>query len=71
VTIPRTVVLSTDIFDEFMESNELYRIGLSDATDEEILQRFPILASLPGRLHQDLYAFISVVRNPDCNTVLQ
>ncbi len=63
VTIPRTVVLSTDIFDEFMESNELYKLGLSDASDEEILQRF-LTASLPGRLHQDLYAFISVVRNP-------
>ncbi len=63
VTIPRTVVLSTDIFDEFMESNELYRLGLSNASDDEILQRF-VSASLPGRLHQDLYAFISVVRNP-------
>ncbi len=63
VTIPRTVVLSTDIFDEFMESNELYRIGLSNASDDEILQHF-IAASLPGRVHQDLYAFISVVRNP-------
>ncbi len=63
VTIPRTVVLSTDIFDEFMESNELYRIGLSEAEDDEILQRF-LVANLPARLYQDLYAFISVVRNP-------
>ncbi len=63
VTIPRTVVLSTDIFDEFMESNELYKLGLSNTSDEEILGRF-LEASLPGRLHQDLYAFISVVRNP-------
>ncbi len=63
ITIPRTVVLSTDIFDEFMESNELYRIGLSDATDNEILQRF-VNAALPARLHQDLYAFIKVVKNP-------
>jgi hypothetical protein len=63
VTIPRTVVLGTDIFDEYMESNELYKIGLSGASDEEILQRF-LKASLPGHLHQDLYAFISVVRNP-------
>jgi hypothetical protein len=63
VTIPRTVVLGTDIFDEFMESNELYRIGLSDATDQEILQRF-VNATLPARLHQDLYAFIRVIRNP-------
>lgn len=63
ITIPRTVVLSTDIFDEFMESNDLYQVGLSSEDDEKILQRF-IDASLPGRLHQDLYAFISVVRNP-------
>lgn len=63
ITIPRTVVLSTDIFDEFMESNDLYKIGLSNATDEEILQAF-IQAKLPGSLHQDLYAFVSVVNNP-------
>lgn len=63
ITIPRTVVVSTDIFDEFMETNELYKLGLSDASDDEILERF-VNASLPGRLHQDLYAFISVVRNP-------
>ena len=63
VTIPRTVVVSTDIFDEFMECNELYKLGISNASDEEILQRF-LEASLPGRLHQDLYAFLSVVRNP-------
>ncbi len=63
ITIPRTVVISTDIFDEFMESNDLYRIGLSDLSDDEILQHF-IRAKLPGWLHQDLYAFISVIKNP-------
>ena len=34
ITIPRTVVLSTDLFDEFMESNNLYKIGLSELSDE-------------------------------------
>ncbi len=63
ITIPRTVVLSTDIFDEFMENNDLYKFAISGASDEEILQRF-VDASLPGRLHQDLYAFISVLKNP-------
>ncbi len=29
VSIPRTVALSTDIFDEFMTENNLYEIGLS------------------------------------------
>ena len=63
ITIPRTVVLSTDIFDEFMESNSLYKIGLSDAPDEEILEKF-VEAKLPGYLHQDLYAIVNVVENP-------
>ena len=46
-----------------METNDLYRIGLSDSTDDEILQHF-IRAKLPGWVHQDLYAFISVIKNP-------
>ena len=36
VTIPKTVVLCTDFFDEFMEKNNLYPVALSDAPDEEI-----------------------------------
>jgi CheY-like chemotaxis protein len=63
ITIPRTVVLGTDIFDEFMEDNNLYEIALSDASDDEILQHF-VKARLPFRIHEDLYAFISVVKKP-------
>lgn len=63
LTIPRTVVLSTDIFDEFMEDNNLYKIALSDKSDEEILQYF-VKARLPFRVHEDLATFISVVKIP-------
>ncbi|MBS2210458.1 phosphoenolpyruvate synthase [Carboxylicivirga mesophila] len=63
VTIPRTVVLSTDVFDEFMEVNELYPIALSEAGDEEILKAF-VKAHLPERIHGDLYKFISIVNKP-------
>ena len=62
ITIPRTVVLSTDIFDEFMDQNNLYSIALSDLTDDEILNRF-VNAELPGHIYQDFYAFLSVSRN--------
>ncbi|MBN1108276.1 MAG: phosphoenolpyruvate synthase [Bacteroidales bacterium] len=62
ITIPRTVVLSTDIFDEFMDHNNLYSVALSDLPDEEILNRF-INAELPGRVYQDFYAFLAVSRN--------
>ena len=62
ITIPRTIVLSTDVFDEFMETNNLYSIAMSDLPDEDILARF-ISAELPGWLYQDLYAFLTVSRN--------
>ncbi|MFW6019718.1 MAG: PEP/pyruvate-binding domain-containing protein, partial [Bacteroidales bacterium] len=63
ITIPRTVVLSTDVFDEFMDDNELYDIALSDISDDDILDHF-INARLPFRIHKDLLAFIEVVHNP-------
>jgi len=63
VSIPRTVVLSTDIFDEFMEENNLYSIGLSDAGDREILDAF-LKARLPFRIHKDLLVFISIISGP-------
>ena len=63
VTIPKTVVLCTDIFDEFMETNELYPVALSDVDDETILKYF-LRASLPARLIEDLMAFFDVVKSP-------
>lgn len=63
VKIPRTVVLCTDIFDEFMENNDLYPIALSDRSDEDILDRF-IKAILPDHLLEDITAFLEVIKGP-------
>jgi len=63
ISIPRTVVIGTDVFDEFMEDNNLYEIALSDREDSEILARF-IKARLPFRIHEDLYTFVSCVSTP-------
>jgi CheY-like chemotaxis protein len=63
VQIPKTVVLCTDMFDEFMESNNLYSIALQDLPDEEILRHF-IRSPLPKRLKEDLLAFFEVVKAP-------
>jgi CheY-like chemotaxis protein len=63
ITIPRTAILCTDIFDEFMEINNLYEIGISNLSDEEILQHF-INAKLPNRIFTSLYSFISYTDNP-------
>lgn len=63
VNIPKTVVICTDVFDEFMETNELYPIALSEQSDETILKYF-LRASLPKRLIEDLMAFFDVVKGP-------
>ena len=63
VAIPKTVVLCTDIFDEFMDANQLYQIALSDADDADILKAF-LKAQLPERLMEDFYAFFNVVKSP-------
>jgi DNA-binding response OmpR family regulator len=63
VTIPKTVVICTDIFDEFMETNHLYSVALKDTDDESILRYF-LHASLPSMLIEDLMAFFDVVKSP-------
>lgn len=59
VAIPKTVVLCTDIFDEFMDSNNLYQVALSDVDDEVILKAF-LRARLPERLMEDFLAFFEL-----------
>ena len=63
VNIPRTVVICTDIFDEFMDRNGLYPIALSDSSDAEILAAFE-RGVLPEALLDDLLALFDVVAHP-------
>ena len=63
VMIPKTLVLCTNVFDEFMEQNNLYDIALQDLPNEEILEAFRH-AHLPEMLFDDLVAFVEVVKKP-------
>ncbi|MCW1735429.1 PEP/pyruvate-binding domain-containing protein [Anaerorudis cellulosivorans] len=63
VLIPRTVVLCTDIFDEFMETNQLYPQVMLDLSDEEILKLF-LNAKLPERLVNDFLVFFDAINGP-------
>ncbi len=63
ITIPRSVVLCTDVFDEFMAANELYPFALSNASDEEILERFE-QALLPESIREDLLALCEMMDRP-------
>lgn len=63
VKIPNTVVLCTDIFDEFMEANHLYPFALAETDDNQILKTF-IHAKLPERLLEDFSTFLDTIQNP-------
>lgn len=63
ISIPRTVVLCTDIFDEFMENNNLYPVALSDRPDSEILEEF-LKAKLPTEIKKDFHALLEVITKP-------
>ena len=63
VMIPKTVVLCTDYFDQFMDKNSLWGIALSDASDEEILRHF-LKAQLPDALIADFFTFFDAVKSP-------
>jgi DNA-binding NarL/FixJ family response regulator len=64
ITIPQSVVLSTEIFDEFMEKNDLYSIAFNSVySDQEILERF-IDAELPISILKDLTALVDKIKKP-------
>ena len=63
VSIPKTVVLCTDVFDQFMERNNLYKIALSDASNEEILSAF-LKAQLPDKYIADFFTFFEATNRP-------
>lgn len=63
ITIPHTVVVCTDIFDEFMDTNNLYPTALSDAPDDKILHAF-LGGRLPMQVVEDMAAFQEVVKRP-------
>jgi hypothetical protein len=63
ITIPRTLVISTDVYDTFLAQNSLPNQELFDLPDERIALKF-MSASLPATILGDLRAFIHNTRKP-------
>lgn len=63
VSIPRLTVLATDVFEQFMQQNDLYAIALSGEADERIAHAF-MKAAFPAVWVGDLRALVSEVRTP-------
>lgn len=63
VDIPSLVVICTDLFDAFMQHNNLYPIAYSNLPDDRIAQAFQ-KADLPFEILGDLRALIDQVHTP-------
>jgi hypothetical protein len=63
ISIPRTVVIATDYFDQFILENDLQYVIDADVSDEEILSEF-VAARLPEKLMEQLRAYVNIARSP-------
>ena len=63
VYVPRSIVIGTDVFDEFLSRNHLWDIASSGLSDVEIRAAF-LRSELPIPVLRDLRTFLHVVRTP-------
>lgn len=63
ITIPKTMVLGTDVFAQFMELNDLYSVALRNVSDEHIIREF-LKADLPPTVLGDIGDILNKVKYP-------
>jgi hypothetical protein len=63
IYIPDTLVITTDVFETFVESNQLDIYSRTTMTDQEIAERF-LAGRLPEEIQADLKAFLSKATHP-------
>ncbi len=63
LAVPPSVIVGTDVFDEFLDFNDLLDFALRAETDDEIQERFDA-ASFPLRIQRDLRAYLELVDYP-------
>jgi len=63
ITIPRSIVLSTDVFDSFIKHNDLSNLDFTHLSDERIASKF-MDGSMPATVVGDLRSFIKNTRKP-------
>ncbi|HSS48977.1 MAG TPA: PEP/pyruvate-binding domain-containing protein, partial [Thermoanaerobaculia bacterium] len=63
ICIPTTAVLGTDVFDRFLDGNDLRSFAIDCRDDAELWERFEA-APFPPEAEQDLKVFLEKIRQP-------
>ncbi len=64
IHVPAAVVLGTDIFDQFLDENNLREFGLKCKDDKEITSRFLEASRFPDEIMGELTSFLDLMRTP-------
>ncbi len=63
LSIPRTIVITTELFDEFMAENSFSDLSFAEKDDSDILSLF-LSGEIPAGLREDLKAILRIVKKP-------
>ncbi len=63
LAVPPSVIIGTDVFDEFLDANDLRDFALRAEDDDEIEARFDA-SSFPLRIQRDLRSYLELVDYP-------
>ncbi len=63
ISVPKSVIVGTDVFDEFIQTNDLIGVALGGFSDKEIANKF-VKAKLPKTTLGDLEAFLDAITFP-------
>jgi CheY-like chemotaxis protein len=64
IFVPPSVVLGTDVFDQFIDDNNLRDFALDCKDDQEIVKRFLEAEKFPEKILAELTAFLDIINTP-------
>jgi hypothetical protein len=64
ISVPSAVVVATDVFDRFLDRNDLERFALETVDDNELNRRFMDALFFPEDIVQKLIEFLEINREP-------
>ncbi len=64
IYVPSAIVLATDIYDKFIEENDLFDFAINETDDQKILERFVFAEKFPSEVILKLIDFLHIVKEP-------
>ncbi len=64
IYVPPAVILGTDVFDQFLEENDLRNYAITSNNDEEITRRFLAAEKFPEDIIKHLVEFLDIIKVP-------